>query len=175
MKLIVTLCISYFSLGFTQETCESLIDILEQTLAQTQSLERTTTIKAGFIEMASVSAVVKRTPSGLEVTEIERSGRELPNGPNNTDEAEAGWLGPFGTDVFSCEGHNLEQLGDGRYDLRLVDKDEATPPQDFQLTLRLENERVVLEKLKSKIKGPGLPITPDMTVTFENWILTGAE
>lgn len=171
MKLIMTLCIGCFSLSLAQETCESLLGGLEKTLDQTQSLERTARIKTGFVELASVSAVVKRTSSGPQVTETERSGRQLPGRPGDVE----GWLGPFGTEVFSCEDHSLKQTAEDRYELELIDKDDATPPEDFRLRFKLEDERLVLETLHSKIKAPGLLISPDMTVTFGNWAFTGAE
>ena len=175
MKFMMILCIGYFSLGLAQETCESLLEGLEQTLAQTQSLERETTIKAGVIELASVAAVVKRTPSGLEVTETGRSGRQLTDRPGGAGEAEAGWFGPFDSEIFSCEGHSLKQTAKDRYELDLVDSDDATLPEDFGLRFRLEGERFVLEMMHSKVKAPGLPVNPTMTVTFGNWVFTGAE
>lgn len=169
MKLMVTLCIACLSLSLAQETCESLLVGLEQSLAQTQSLERTTTIKAGFIEVGSVSAVVKQTSSGLEVIETERSGRQLPDRPSDAETVEAGWLGPFGVEVFSCEGHSLRPLAEGRYELELVEEDDRTPPQTFKLGFKPQDEKFVLETLKVKIKAPGIPVSPDITVTFESW------
>ncbi len=169
-KLLISSILVLSTSTFAQESCESLLSGLEQTLEQTQSIYRESKMKMGFIELASFTSIVQQTPEGLEVSILELTGMQPPE--NEAQQEEQGWLGPFDTKIFNCKDHKLNALSEQRYTLELTDYDEDSPPQSFTLTFLIsEPNHYFLESLQARIKAPNMPLTGNMETSFSDWTL----
>ena len=171
--VFVCLFATSFSLNLAQETCESLIKGLQETLNRTQTLTRTTQMKAGFAQIASNTSLVKQNDGDLEVIVLERSGRQPdPNrAPANFQQQEEGWLGAMNLDDINCEGHALTTTSDSTYELELAQQTEDSPVQNLMLAHVLSSGDYILEPIHAKIRAPGLPFVANMNTTFSDWQL----
>ncbi len=155
--------------AFSQETCESLLSGIQETLDKTESLTRTTTIKAGFIEIMSMTTLVKQTPEGLEFTVLERSGRTPPgNAPDN--EFEESWFGPIDMNKLSCEEHRLS-LKEDKYKLELKSSQADSPAQDLVLEINNTDEGYFVNHFGATMKAPNMPFSATVNTTIRDWEL----
>jgi hypothetical protein len=156
-------------LASAQETCESLLSGIQETLAKTESLTRTMTLKAGFIEIMSMATLVKQTPAGLEFTVLERSGRTPPgDAPNN--EFEEGWFGPIDMSNLSCEGHTLRSQED-QYQLELKSSQGNSPTRDLVLKINKINDDYFVNHFSAKVKAPNMPFAATVNTSTKDWKL----
>ena len=155
-----------------QETCESLIEGLKQTLGRTQTLTRTTTMKAGFIELASNTTLVKQTEDGLEIIVLERSGRQPDpsRAPAGFEPQEEGWLGQLDFETLTCEGHTLK-INETSYELELAPPKEDSPLRNLRFAFAPVEGAYFLDTLQAQVKPPGISLTANMLVTFSDWLL----
>ncbi len=170
--LILTAVLSLPALVSARERCENLLAGLSQTLDQTQSLTRTTTMKAGFRDALYRQSAVSDAGEGVHVEVLEEESRIPASAPDFFRRNE-GWLGHFDVSTLSCDGA-LAILGDERYQLELADLREGDLSQSVTMTFKVEEDNTRLEEWKAEVRGGGLPVTALITTTFKDWTLAGA-
>ena len=168
--VIISIFSLSLSLGYAQESCESLLAGLEATLEQTQSMVRETKIKTGFIQVAQVKSLAKQTPDGLDVIILEQSG---PQPPENAERpaSENSFFGQLNLSSEQCEGHKLNVKADNTYELELVDNDDETPVLSYTMHFSVDGTSYFLKRLNALVKAPSFPVAMNMETTITEWEL----
>ena len=171
-RIVVSLAIWLVGAAQAQTPdCQSLLADLNQTLTQTQGLTRSLRVASGPFKIASNVTQVSQDAAGLVFEVTQKSGRDFdPETAPSGLASEEGWLGYIDSSALSCEGHSLTK-DDGRYVLELVEADEDTDVEDFELTFVPDGETYLLEKLELSIAPGTVPMRAKMTTTFSNWVM----
>ncbi len=169
-RFAIIFLVLVLGVGVAQETCDSLLQGLRNTLKQTQTLTRKLTMKAGFIEIMSETTLVKKTTKGLEFTILNRTGATPPNGEPVNGPEEQGWLGTIDLNTLSCEDHRLSQDGE-TYKLELIDNDDESPLQSLKLDIYLREGHYFSENMSAQIKPSGAPFSATALISVTDWQL----
>ena len=171
--LILAAVLSLATLASARESCESLLSGLSQTLEQTQSLTRTTVMKAGPRTALTRQSAVSDAGEEVDIEVLEEESRIPESAPAFFSRNE-GWLGHYDVSTLSCDGANLAIIGDERYQLELAGMSEGDLSQSVTMTLVVEEGNTLVEEWKAEVRGGGSPVTALITTTFEEWTFAGA-
>ena len=158
--LILIFVLSLPTLASARESCENLLDGLSQTLDQTQSLTRTTTMKAGFRDALYRQSAVSDAGEEVDIEVLEEESRIPESAPDFFSRNE-GWLGHFDVSTLDCDGANLVMIGDERYQLELADMSEGDLSQSVIATLVVEEGNTLIEELKAEVERLQQAEAPD--------------